>query len=177
MTDRLTLQDFADDAPWAPDQTLLPPIADPARIEGVEIYRLVTNSDGRGGLTVLGSRLADPDFSTPHVYLVQAAAKSIRAWVYHKRQTDQLAFAMGSFRVVLYDLRPGSATEGKLNVFDVGAANKVQLRIPPGVVHAVQNLSESEGVFVNMPTNHYDPANPDKSRLHCDDPRIPYRFD
>jgi dTDP-4-dehydrorhamnose 3,5-epimerase len=83
----------------------------------------------------------------------------------------------GSFRVVLYDLRPDSPTYGVLNVLDVGAANKLQLTIPPFVVHAVQNLGDEDAFFVNMPTRAYDPANPDKSRLPKDHPGIPYRFE
>lgn len=135
------------------------------------------NSDGRGTLTVLMSDTYQPGISTPHVYHVLAEAGSVRAWVYHKRQHDQLAFLTGDFRVVLYDLRPESATYGRLNVLEVGADNPVQVTIPPRVVHAVQNRGAAPAHFVNMPTRAYDPAHPDKSRLPQGHPGIPFSFD
>jgi glutamate dehydrogenase (NAD(P)+) len=68
-------------------------------------------------------------------------------------------------------------SKGSLNVIDAGEANKLQLTIPPFVVHAVQNPTDEDAIFVNMPTRAYDPAHPDKSRLPKDHPGIPYRFE
>ena len=141
------------------------------------LHRLTRQVDDRGDLMVLMSDLTRPDFVTPHVYLVTAAAGSVRAWVYHKRQSDRLAYAQGRLRLVLYDLRPDSPTHQVINVLDVGAANKVLVTIPPFEVHAVQNLGDEDACFANMPTRAYDPANPDKSRLPKDHPGIPYRFE
>jgi len=99
----------------------------------------------------MSDRLGE-QYRTPHVYLVTAAARSVRAWVFHRRQSDRLAFARGRMRVVLYDLRPDCPTYRVLNVLDVGEANKVLLTIPPFVVHGVQNLDDADTFFVNMPT-------------------------
>jgi dTDP-4-dehydrorhamnose 3,5-epimerase len=173
----LTLQDFVDDKPWTPSAGEFEEIRIDNQIAGVEMHRLRGMADGRGDLTVLMSdRLGETQW-TPHVYMVTAAARSVRAWVYHKRQSDRLAFVRGRIRVVLYDLRPESPTHGVLNVLEVGADNKLQLTIPPFVVHAVQNPTDEDTIFVNMPTRAYDPANPDKSRVPFDHPGIPYRFE
>lgn len=173
----VTLADFKDDTPWVPHGPEFETLQIPDQIAGVEIHRLTANADGRGNLVVLMSDRFGEEWRTPHVYLVTAAPRSVRAWVYHKRQSDRLAYTMGQLRVVLYDLRPDSPTFKKLNVIDVGAANKILLTIPPFVVHAVQNPTDEATCFVNMPTRAYDPAMPDKSRLPADDPRIPYRFE
>lgn len=173
----LTLEDFTDDTPWEEATPALQPIEIADQIHGVELRRLVTHADGRGDLTVLLSRHYVPEASAPHVYLVNAAPGSVRAWVYHRRQSDRLAYPNGTFRVVLFDLRPDSPTKGVLNVLDVGADNPVQLTIPPFVAHAVQNRGTESAYFVNMPTNAYDPANPDKARVRKDHPGIPYNFD
>ncbi|MCX7289240.1 MAG: dTDP-4-dehydrorhamnose 3,5-epimerase family protein [Rhodobacterales bacterium] len=174
--DRAKLDDFVDDRPWTPQGPENAEIRIENQIAGVEIRRLVQMSDGRGNLTVLMSDRFGETYRTPHVYLVTAAARSIRAWVYHKHQSDRLALASGRIRVVLYDLRPDSPTHGVVNVIDAGDANKVLLTIPPLVVHAVQNLADEDSIFVNMPTRAYDPANPDKSRLPFDHPGIPHDF-
>ena len=173
----VSLNDFRDDAPWEDGAGAFEEISVPDQIDGVQLYRLVTHADDRGDLTVLLSQHYAPFEIVPHVYQVTTAPGSVRAWVYHKRQHDRLAYTNGDIRVVLYDLRPGSPTHGKLNVLDVGSGNKVLLVIPPFVVHGVQNRGDSDAAFMNMPTRAYDPADPDKSRLPWDHPGIPYRFE
>jgi len=173
----LSLDDFEADQPWRETAPFLQDIATDDGIDGVRLQRLRTHLDHRGDLTVLMSDLRETILSPPHVYLVSAAPGSVRAWVYHKRQSDRLAFTNGDFRVVLYDLRKESPTYGRLNILDVGGAEKVLLTIPPHVVHGVQNRGVEAATFVNMPTHTYDPANPDKSRVRSDHPGIPYQFD
>lgn len=173
----ITPEAFTDDKPWQDRSGALDEVAVADGIAGVRLLRLVRNSDGRGNLTVLGSDTRDPGFAAPHVYLVTAEPGSLRAWVFHRRQSDRLAFLDGDFRVVLYDLRPDSATCGRLQVLDVGAANPVQVTIPPLVVHGVQNRGATTAIFVNMPTRAYDPAAPDKARLRHPHPGIPHVFD
>jgi dTDP-4-dehydrorhamnose 3,5-epimerase len=172
----LSLDDFVDDTPWAADPAEFSDLRVDNQIDGVRLQRLVRKSDRRGDLTVLLSALQHQGLQVPHIYLVTAAARSVRAWVYHKRQSDRLAYTEGSIRIVLYDIRPGSPTFGALNVIDAGADNKVLLTIPPLVIHGVQNRGDTDAQFVNMPTKHYDPAHPDKSRLPADHPGIPYAF-
>lgn len=175
--ENLSLADFVEDEPWRDDVPFLEDVSVENPIAGVRMQRLVTRADKRGDLTVLISALREPVTAPPHVYLVSAEPGSIRAWVYHKRQFDRLAYTNGDIRVVLYDLREGSPTYRKLDILDVGSANKILLTIPPFVVHGVQNRGKSTATFVNMPTSAYDPENPDKSRIRFDHPGIPYRFD
>jgi dTDP-4-dehydrorhamnose 3,5-epimerase len=174
----LKLTDFKEDQPWADEVVPFKDVAGADTINGVRLQRLVTHGDSRGDLTVLlstGYGVFDP--LPPHVYQVTAGAGSIRAWVFHRLQSDRLAFTTGRFRVVLFDLREESATHGKLNVLDLGSDNRVLLTIPPFVVHGVQNRGADAATFVNLPTNAYDPAHPDKARLPWDHAGIPYRFE
>lgn len=171
----LSLNDFADDAPFTKQTAALAERSQDL-IEGVEILPLTRNADKRGALVELSifDQASEP---LVHVYQVFAAPGSVRAWVYHKRQYDRLAYTDGKFEVVLFDLRAKSATYRMLNVFHLGAAAPSLIRIPPFVVHGVKNMGEAYSSFVNMPTQRYDPAAPDKSRLPQDDPRIPYKFE
>lgn len=172
----LSLEDFEDDKPWQEKTPLLDDVGIEDQIDGVRMQRLRTHADHRGDLTVLLSNLREAIEPPPHVYLVSAAPGSVRAWVYHKRQSDRLAYTNGDLRVVLYDLRKESPTYGALNILDVGSANKVLLTVPARVVHGVQNRGSETATFINMPTRAYDPAHPDKSRLRHDHPGVPYRF-
>ncbi len=170
----VTPEDFVADKAWVrpePEATNIPD----QLIDGVRIDPLLVRSDPRGELVELLTTRDNPIDPIVHVYKVTAEAGSVRAWVYHDRQTDRLTYTEGDFRIVLYDIRDGSPTKGLLNVFDFGAKMPVCLHIPAFVVHGVQNRGERAS-FVNMPTRAYDPARPDKQRLPHPDPRIPYVF-
>ena len=145
-------------------------------ISGVTLSGLSGGTDGRGQLNeLLSMRVAVEPIV--HVYQVHAAAKSVRAWVLHKFQDDRLAFTMGQFRVVLYDLRTDSPTYLQLDVLDLGEKRQALLRIPAFVVHGVQNLGTKVSSFVNLPTCIYDPENPDKWRIPPNHAGVPYQFD
>jgi dTDP-4-dehydrorhamnose 3,5-epimerase len=170
----LSLDDFASDTP-------LPDVGraasrQTASIEGVTLTPLLVNSDDRGALSELLTTRHGAIEPIVHVYQVTARAGSIRAWVYHKQQTDRLAFWNGEFEIALCDIRPGSPTINQLVVFRLGREQPVLLQIPPRVVHGVCNMGKETSTFVNMPTRTYDHRAPDKFRLSKDDPRIPYRF-
>lgn len=172
----LTLDDFAADAPLAPAPRAAASRRDDL-IDGVSVTALLPHSDERGSLTELLTTRDGPIEPIVHVYQVTALAGSIRAWVYHSRQFDRLAFTTGRFRVALYDIRPESPTRGRLNVFVLGREQPGLLRIPPRVVHGVQNIGTETATFINLPTTAYDPKAPDKRRLAQRDPRIPFSFD
>ena len=133
--------------------------------------------DGRGSLIELLTTRDGAIEPIVHVYAVNAKAGSVRAWVYHQRQYDRLAYTQGRFQVVLFDIRQDSPTFNKLSILEFGKERPSLLRIPPYVVHGVKNIGKEDATFINMPTNIYDPQNPDKSRLPKNDPRIPFKFD
>lgn len=171
------LEDFALDLPKPPDAVARAGTVAADIIEGVTAMPLIGNADERGALFELLTTRDGPIEPIVHVYQVMAAPGSIRAWVYHRRQYDRLAFTMGRFEVALYDVRPGSPTASRLNVFAVGAEQPCLLRIPPFVIHGVRNAGAESAYFVNLPTNVYYLNDPDKARLPYNDPRIPYVFD
>lgn len=170
---KISLDDFVDDKPWVDDLPLHEDLAIEGSIEGLRLQRLLTRADARGDLTVLLSELKDMVTPPPHVYWVTAEPGSIRAWVYHKRQFDRLAYTNGDLRVVLAPRQsyPRSAEHRRRRCCQQGVAT-----IPPFVIHGVQNRGKQAATFINMPTRAYDPAQPDKSRLPFDHPGIPYRF-
>jgi len=172
----LSLEDFAPDAPFtAPNQIVNENVACEL-IDGVIVPPLTINADPRGSLVELLTTREGTFEPIVHVYQVTALPGSCRAWVYHRQQSDRLAFVNGRFEVVLYDIRLGSPTKNRLNTFVVGREQPILIRIPPLVIHGVRNAGTDTASFVNLPTRAYDHENPDKCRLSADDPRIPYRF-
>jgi dTDP-4-dehydrorhamnose 3,5-epimerase len=173
----LKLADFESDVPCPHAATKTEAVAGEGTIEGVTVSSLVPHPDSRGSLCELLTTRDGRIEPIVHVYQVTALAGSIRAWVYHRWQSDRLAFANGHFRIVLYDIRPNSPTFNLLNVFLLGCEQPGLLRIPPLVIHGVQNIGNTTTTFVNMPTKAYDPADPDKCRVPERDPRIRFSFD
>jgi dTDP-4-dehydrorhamnose 3,5-epimerase len=146
-------------------------------IHGVSTRTLAVHTDERGSLCELLTTRDEAIDPIVHVYQVTAAPGAVRAWVYHRGQDDRLAFTQGRFRVALYDIRQNSPTCHMLNVFVLGREQPTLLRIPPYVIHGVQNIGDEASTFTNLPTKAYQPGAPDKCRLDASDMRVPFRFD
>ncbi|RYD03778.1 hypothetical protein N752_18700 [Desulforamulus aquiferis] len=62
----------------------------------------------------------------------------IKAWHYHKLQTDHFVCVSGMAKVVLCDLRDDSPTKGLINDFHMGQLNPILLKIPPLFIMGLQ---------------------------------------
>lgn len=110
-------------------------------------------------------------------YITTAFPGVVKAWHYHKVQTDNFVVAHGMMKVVLYDNRPDSKTLGEINEFFMGDHNPLLLSIPPGILHGFKCISPFEAILVNVPTEVYHYENPDEFRIHPHDNDIPYRWE
>jgi dTDP-4-dehydrorhamnose 3,5-epimerase len=148
------------------------------QIAGLVIRRLRTIEDSRGEVCEV-FRPAWGVHPDPLVYVYQATLRpgAIKGWVVHEKQDDRLFTSIGVQRWVLYDARPDSPTHGLINDLVFSERNRALLIIPKGVYHAVQNIGSTDAVFVNMPTQPYDHASPDKLRLPLKNDLIPFDFD
>jgi dTDP-4-dehydrorhamnose 3,5-epimerase len=145
-----------------------------ANIEGVSTKKLIVHPDQRGRLFEI-LRSDDAMFKRfGQVYVTTAYPGVIKAWHYHKIQTDHFCCIHGQARLVLYDPREGSPTRGKLTEFLVGPENLLLVAIPPGVYHGFQCISEIEAIMINIPTEPYNPPCPDEYRLDWQSPEVPY---
>jgi len=143
-------------------------------IDGVRLTRLKPIPDERGRLMEM-FRSDDEDFERfGQVYLTSAWPGIVKAWHYHKKQTDNFICILGMMKVVLYDPRDDSPTRGEVNEFFMGVWNPIRLRIPAGVYHGFKCISTGEGVIVNVPTQAYNRAEPDEHRLPAHTDEIPY---
>ena len=110
------------------------------------------------------------------VYLTTAKPGVIKAWHWHKLQTDHFTCIQGRMKLVLYDARADSPTCGEVNEFIVGDDNRLLVAIPPMVYHGFQCLSDAETLVINVPTEPYNHRQPDECRLPADDPSVPYNW-
>lgn len=146
-------------------------------INGVSIRRLNIIPDERGYLVEL-LRSDWPEFERfGQAYITACYPGIVKAWHYHKKQTDNFVCIKGMAKVVLYDAREGSPTFGMINEFFIGEKNPVLIKIPPLVYHGFKAIGGAEAVIINMPTELYNYENPDEHRLPFDDPSIPYNWE
>ncbi len=144
-------------------------------IEGVKVKTLKAIPDERGRLMEL-LRSDDQEFFIQfgQVYMTTAYPGVVKAWHYHKRQTDNFTVVHGMMKVVLYDNRPDSPTHGEVNEFFMGIHNPVLLQIPPLVLHGFKCICETEGIVINIPTTLYNYKAPDEHRIDPHSKEIPY---
>ena len=117
------------------------------------------------------------DFA-PETTQVSAALSypgTIKAFHFHRHQTDLWAPASGMFQVVLVDLRADSPTFGLKNTMYLGALKTWQVLIPPGVGHGYKVIGETPAMLVYVTNRLYDPK--DEGRIAHDDPSIQYDWE
>jgi dTDP-4-dehydrorhamnose 3,5-epimerase len=146
-------------------------------LEGVERFSVPTHVDDRGWLVELFNPKWDW-VTDPLVYSYVTAIRpgGAKGWGLHKRHRDRYFLLFGSLEVVMYDVRPDSATTGRISTVRLSEFERGLLVIPTLVWHAVRNLGSTDVVIVNFPTMGFDHADPDKYRLPLNNDLIPYSF-
>jgi dTDP-4-dehydrorhamnose 3,5-epimerase len=111
------------------------------------------------------------------VYLTVGYPGVVKGWHYHKNQTDNFFVVKGTIKLVLFDMRDGSETEGELNEFFVGEKNPIQVQIPPLVVHGFKALGRESAYIINLCTEVYNYEKPDEYRIPISSNEIPYEWE
>jgi dTDP-4-dehydrorhamnose 3,5-epimerase len=99
----------------------------------------------------------------------------------HVEQADYFCFyGPSTFRLYLWDNRPGSATYRVQQVEEVGEARPMAVIVPPGVVHAYRNIGPVPGLVFNGANQLYKGwhrQHPVDEIRHEHDPHSPYRLE
>jgi dTDP-4-dehydrorhamnose 3,5-epimerase len=144
-------------------------------IWGVQVKPLKVIPDDRGRLMEI-LRADDPIFERfGQVYVTTARFGIVKAWHYHKLQSDFWVCLVGKALVGLYDPREGSPTKGRVNEWVMTPEDPFLLKIPPLVYHGFKGLDPNrETMILNAPTQTYRYADPDEYRHDPYDPKIPF---
>jgi dTDP-4-dehydrorhamnose 3,5-epimerase len=146
-------------------------------IEGVSIRDVPTHIDERGSVV----EIYDTRWGWHPAPIVFAHCFTIRpgfakGWALHKTHEDRYFILQGDMELVLYDPRPGSSTCGQVCKILMTEMNRRLINIPKFVWHAEHNIGNKDVVVIDLPTEPYNHASPDKYRLPIDTPLIPYSF-
>jgi dTDP-4-dehydrorhamnose 3,5-epimerase len=143
-------------------------------IDGVQVKDLKLIPDERGYLMEI-LRSDDALFQQfGQCYVTAAYPGVVKAWHYHTRQTDHFCVLSGMCKVVLYDAREGSPTQGQVSEFFLGEQRRQLVSIPPFVYHGYKNIGTELSLLLNIPTELYDYENPDELRVDPHSGEVPY---
>jgi dTDP-4-dehydrorhamnose 3,5-epimerase len=146
------------------------------KIDGVIIKDITTHSDARGffrEILRIGSDCLQVDAGQLSHSLVNSGV--LKAWHYHKKQSQWNYIACGEVLVVLYDYRKDSPTAGnKITLrFGEGLSPKAYF-FPHGVLHGYKCLKGPMHVFY-VTSGTYDPQ--EEGRLVYNHPEVRYNWD
>lgn len=143
-------------------------------IDGVKVKKLKIIPDDRGRLMEI-LREDDEMFEKfGQVYMTTALPGVIKAWHYHKKQTDNFTCISGKMRLGLYDARKNSPTYRNVEEYIISLDDPMLVQIPPEVYHGFKCISDTEAVVINTVTLPYDPGEPDEYRADPFDSNIPF---
>jgi dTDP-4-dehydrorhamnose 3,5-epimerase len=146
-------------------------------IEGVAVRRIKVLADERGRLGEI-MRADDPWFEKfGQAYFTTTYPGVVKAWHYHKKQTDHFCVIKGMVKLALYDRREDSPTHGMVNELYMGEHCPALLRIPPGVLHGWMCVGATEAYIVNVVSEMYNYTDPDELRTDPHNNDIPYDWE
>jgi dTDP-4-dehydrorhamnose 3,5-epimerase len=143
-------------------------------IDGVKIKKLRIIPDERGRLMEILRSDEDIYEKFGQIYITAAYPGVVKAWHYHREQTDHLVCISGMMKIVLYDAREGSSTNGEVNEFFCGIHNPLLIKVPKGIYHGFKCISDTEALVINIPDKLYDYDSPDEFRVDPHKNDIPY---
>lgn len=134
-----------------------------ATIEGVQVIPLRSFSDHRGTVYHM-LKETDPHFLRfGEIYFSSVYRNIVKAWKKHHLITVNYACIFGRVKLVLFDERPSSATNGVLmEVFLGPPDNYCLVVIPPALWHGFQGLTDPSAIIVNCATAPNDPSEYDR---------------
>jgi dTDP-4-dehydrorhamnose 3,5-epimerase len=99
----------------------------------------------------------------------------IKAFHFHRHQTDCWTPAMNMLQIALIDLRPESPTFGRRNTIYAGNLRPWQILIPPGVAHGYKVVGAGPSMLIYATDRFYNPA--DEGRIPYNDPGLNYDWE
>jgi len=141
-------------------------------IEGVRITPLRQIEDERGKVMHM-LRSDTQDFVRfGEIYFSCVLPGAVKAWKLHQHMVLNLAVPHGMVKLVLYDDRETSSTQGEIQEIVMGESNYILVTVPSKVWSGFKGLSDDMAMLANCATL---PHSPDEcERREMTDNFIPY---
>ena len=126
-------------------------------INGVVVKPLRRIPDERGFVMHM-LRADDPEFEKfGEIYFSTAYPGVIKGWHQHNEMTLNYAVVVGMIKLVLYDDREGSSTQGEIQELFIGQENYQLVKIPPKVWNGFKAIGLHLTILANCATLPHDP--------------------
>jgi dTDP-4-dehydrorhamnose 3,5-epimerase len=142
-------------------------------IDGVQIVSLRQILDERG--KVMHMLRADaPHFqSFGEVYFSAVHPGAVKAWHLHKKMVLNYAVPIGKIKLVLFDDRANSPTNGNIQEVYLGPDNYNLVIVPPLVWNGFKGIGSDMALVANCASIPHDPQeierlDPTNDRIHYD---------
>lgn len=141
-------------------------MADTPTMEGVTLtpLKLIPGDKGR---VMHGVKATDETFAGfGEAYFSEVHSGVTKGWKRHNRMTLNLVVPVGAIRFFVFDDREGSATNGQLATFTLGAdtgdaADYARLTVQPGLWMAFQGVGQTQNLLMNFASIAHDPTEAD----------------
>jgi dTDP-4-dehydrorhamnose 3,5-epimerase len=148
-------------------------------ISGVQIYPYPAWPDDRGyflEVARMGQGLTQQfPKETTQISAALSYPGTIKAFHFHRYQTDCWVPIEGMLQVALVDLRKQSPSFGARNTLYLGTLRRWQMLIPPGIAHGYKVIGTDPAILVYLTDRFYDPK--DEGRIPYNDPLIQYDWE
>ncbi len=141
-------------------------------IDGVEIVSLKKICDERGKVMHMLRKDA-PHFSKfGEIYFSTVYPGVIKGWHLHKEMELNYAVVKGMIKLVLYDDRKDSKTNGEVMEIFMGDDNYCLVKIPPLVWNGFKGIGKKEAIVANCASIPHSPGEIERKDAFTKD--IPY---
>lgn len=125
-------------------------------IDGVKVVPLERFPDERGAVYHMLKR-TDPHFTEfGEIYFSCGYPGVVKAWHIHKEMTLNNCVIVGTVKLVLYDGREASPTNGELMELFIGEQNYCLVQIPPGVTNGYKAYGAKMAILANCASMPHD---------------------
>lgn len=146
-----------------------------AEIEGVKVTPLRRIPDERGAIFHMLREDSENFERFGEIYFSTIYPGVIKGWHIHKLMTLNYAVPSGMIKLVCYDDRPESSTEGEVQEMHIGELNYALVTIPPLVWNGFKGEGAAPALVANCATIPHDPD--EIERLDPFTSEIPYVWD
>ena len=143
-------------------------------IVGVEITPLTQIKDDRGMVMHMLNAKSFDFSKLGEVYFSLVYQGHVKGWKKHKLMTQNYAVCTGKIKIVIYDDRPQSPTQGNIQEIITGRDFFARIQLPPLVWYSHIGLSEEPAVIANCTT--MPNTEGEVVRLPVDSPLIPFHW-
>lgn len=143
-------------------------------IHDVRILPLKKIPDHRG-MVMHMLRCDDAHFEKfGEIYFSTVNPGIVKGWHIHSKMTLNYAVIAGKIRLVLFDDREGSSTQGAVQEIILGAENYSLVQVPPFIWNGFQGLASEPSIVANCSTHPHDPA--EIQRIDACSSQVPYQW-